>query len=150
MNQFCGAFTLVSYANKVFKDAGATLSEDALSVIVGVAQLLANITTMLLVDRAGRKILVTISSVGTAISLIGMGVYDVYKDNLDDYRWIPIITFSMTIFMASIGMLPLTFVLLSEIVPKKVSHINYSNDKKQYKLICDNFDPIISFRSKIL
>lgn len=121
MNQFCGAFTLVSYANKVFKDAGATLSEDALSVIVGIAQLLANFVAMLLVDRAGRKILVTISSVGAAISLTAMGLYDVYKDDLDDYRWLPIITFSMSIFMASIGILPLTFVILSEVLPKKVS-----------------------------
>lgn len=121
MNQFCGAFTLVSYANKVFKDAGATLSEDALSVIVGCAQLAANVVAMLLVDRAGRKILVTISSVGAAISLTSMGLYDVYKDQLDDYRWIPIITFSMSIFSSSIGILPLTFVLLSELLPKKVS-----------------------------
>lgn len=103
------------------REAGSTLSPDTAAVIVGTVQLLANICAMILVDRAGRKILVTISLTGAAIGLVGMGLYDVFKAQLDDYRWIPVVGLSSTIFMASVGMLPLTFVLLSEILPKKVS-----------------------------
>lgn len=122
LNQFCGAFTLISYTNKIIHDAGSTLSPDTAAVIVGVAQLSANVCAMLLVDRSGRKILVTISSVGAAIGLVSMGLYDIFRDHLVEHRYIPVVAFSWIIFMASVGMLPLTFVLLSEILPKKVSN----------------------------
>lgn len=125
LNQFCGAFAMLNYANKIFEDAGSTLDPNTASVIVAVVQLTANFISMGLVDRAGRKLLVIVSAVGTAIGLICMGFYDLFKDRLTEYGWIPIISFSMIILMSSIGMLPLTYVLLSEIIPKKV-HFGHS------------------------
>lgn len=124
LNQFCGAFSLSNYANQIFKESGSTLSEDMSSVIIAIFQLSANIITMMVVEIAGRRLLITISSFGTAVGLISMGLYDMYKMQLDNYKWIPIASFSTVIFMASIGMLPLTYVLLGEILPKKVTKIS--------------------------
>lgn len=122
MNQFCGVFAMINYTNKIFEDAGSTLPSSQSSVIVAAVQLFANFVAMALVDRAGRKLLMSTSALGTAIGLICMGLFDLYKEQLNDFKWIPIASFSTIIFMASIGMMPLTFVLLNEILPKKVRH----------------------------
>lgn len=114
---------MINYTNKIFEDAGSTLPSNTASIIVAVVQLFANFVAMIMVDRAGRRILISGSALCTAIGLTCMGLYDLYKDHLENFKWVPIASFSMIIFMASIGMLPLTFVILSEILPKKVSTI---------------------------
>lgn len=121
MNQFCGAFSMLNYTNKIFAEAGSTLSGSSCSVIVAIVQLSANFLAMTLVDRAGRRLLMTVSAIGTSIGLFSMGLYDLYKDQLTEHRWIPIVSFSTIILMSSAGMLPLTYVILSEIMPKNVS-----------------------------
>lgn len=121
LNQFCGESTLLMYANKIFRDSGSTLSEGASSVIIGLVQSFANIITILVVDKMGRKFLLTVSLIGSAIGLVGMGCYDIFKVHLEEFKWIPLATFSVMVFMSSIGILPLTYVVLSEILPKNVS-----------------------------
>lgn len=120
LNQCCGAFSMMNYTNKIFEDAGSTLPSNTASTIVASVQLFANFVTLVLVDCAGRKILLTISALGTAIGLISMAMFDLYKEQLEAYKWISVVAFSMIILAASIGMLPLTFVLPNEILPKKV------------------------------
>lgn len=93
------------------------------NIIVACFQLFANFLTLVLVDRAGRRLLITVSAFGTAFALICMGLYDVYKDTLTGYGWIPVASFSAIIVMSSLGMLPLTFVILSEILPKKIKNL---------------------------
>lgn len=121
VNQLSGAVTMTSYTNNIFRDSGSSLSEDTSSVIIGSVQLLANVMAMLLVDHTGRKFLLTISFLGATVGLSAMGFYDIFKAQLSDYNWIPIVAFSEAIFMLSIGILPLTMVILSEILPEKVS-----------------------------
>lgn len=122
LNQLCGAFSMLNYTNKIFESAGSTIPSNTASIIVACVQLFANFITMILVDRAGRKILISISALGTAAGLIGMGMFDLFKDQLSEYTWIPVVAFSTIILMASIGMSPLTFVILAEILPKKIKN----------------------------
>lgn len=110
----------MNYTNKIFAEAGSTLPPNTASIIVACVQLFANFTVMVMVDRAGRKFLISLSAFGTAVGLICMGLNDLFKEQLVDHKWIPVVSFSTIILMASIGMLPLTYVLLSEILPKKV------------------------------
>lgn len=114
---------MLNYTTQIFEDAGSTLSANTSSIIVASAQLLANVLTMALVDRAGRKILVILSALGCAFGLISMGLYDIYKLSLDDYKWIPIASFSTIILTGSVGVVPLTYVIISEVLPKKVISI---------------------------
>lgn len=121
LNQFCGAFSMISYANKIFTEADSILSPSKASVIISVVQLTANLLAMALVDHVGRRFLMTISATCTGLGLICMGLYDLYMERLVEHRWIPIVSFSTVILMSSVGMLPLTYVILSEILPKKVN-----------------------------
>ncbi|XP_055295153.1 uncharacterized protein LOC129564928 [Sitodiplosis mosellana] len=123
LNQLCGNFAMINYTNKIFAEAGSTLSGSAASVIVAIVQLSANASAVILVDRAGRKLLMTASAFATGLGLISMGLYDMYKESLMEHRWIPIAAFSMIIFFSSVGMLPLTYVILSELLPRKIKNI---------------------------
>jgi hypothetical protein len=52
-----------------------------------------------------------------------MGTHGYLKSieyDLSAYNWVPVASLSFVIFIASVGLLPLTFVILSEILPQKV------------------------------
>ena len=63
------------------------------------------------------------SSFFAAIGLFAMGTHGYLKSQHVDVsaiNWIPVASLSFVIFIASVGLLPLTFVILSEILPPKV------------------------------
>lgn len=59
--QLSGVNTLIFYAKKIFDDAGSTLSSSTSSVIVGAVQVVATYCSTILIERAGRKLLLFIS-----------------------------------------------------------------------------------------
>lgn len=62
--QFCGCYILLSYTTPFFAEAGSSLTPIGSSILICVVQLLANLLTMFLIDRIGRKVLFTTSSIG--------------------------------------------------------------------------------------
>lgn len=110
----------MTYTQAIFEEAGSTLSPSLCAIIVSFVQLAANVVSIGLVDRIDRRKLFSFSAMCTAIGLVAMGLHSVYKDSLTDYALIPIMAFSFTIFVASCGILPVHFVILVEIMPKKV------------------------------
>lgn len=120
LNQFCGCYALLSYTTKVFAEAGASLSPIESSVLIVIVQILANILTIYLIDRAGRKILFITSAMGTAVGLICLGLHNIYLDQLNDFRWIPIASLSFAVFIASVGLLSLPYTIAIDILPPKV------------------------------
>lgn len=129
----------MNYANKIFQDSKTTLSHNTCSLVVAIVQSVANCLAMLLVDRAGRKILVTISAFGCFVSLMGMGLYDLFQIHLIEYNWIPLVTFSGLIFMSSLGILPLTFVLFSFSIFATTSELSHSISKFFYPVLLGLF-----------
>lgn len=82
-----------------------------------------------LVERTGRKFLFAVSSIGTALGLITLGVYMMLKSwnfDIDDYSWVPICSFSFVIFIASWAVLTLPFLLISEVLPMKLKEFGTS------------------------
>lgn len=98
-----------------------------------------------LVDRIGRKPLLSASALGTGMSLLIFGVF-AYITSLgyetSEYHWVPIVTFSLTFFIAACGILPLLTVIISEFMPDKVSKIKYTQIliiiKKHRKFLASN------------
>lgn len=120
MNQLCGCYALLSYTTKVFEEAGASLSPIESSVLIVGVQLSANMLTIYLVDRVGRKILFITSALGAAVGIACLGLHSLYRDQLDDFRWIPIASLSFAIFIASLGLLSLPYTIAIDILPPKV------------------------------
>jgi len=74
-NQLAGINAILYYLNDIFERAGFNkVSSDLQSVAIGLANLIFTLIAMSVIDRMGRKKLLLIGSVGTALCLAGVAV----------------------------------------------------------------------------
>ncbi|XP_062704726.1 facilitated trehalose transporter Tret1-2 homolog [Aedes albopictus] len=128
-NQFCGCFAMLNYTATIFADSGSTLSANMSAIVTGSLQMVGSYCSTLLVERAGRKPLLILSGTGMAIGLTIFSGYSYAKAlgyDVDSFRWLPLVCFSFVIFIASIGVLPLPFLVLAELVPQKTKELIFS------------------------
>lgn len=126
MHEFCGVFTMLNYTATIFRESGSSISPNLSAIIVGVIQLLGTYVATFLVDRLGRKILLTFSAIGSSLSLAVLGAYSYANSigiDVKPYSWVSIASFSGMMFLASNGLIPLMFVVISEVMPEKVRSI---------------------------
>ena len=72
-NQLAGINAILYYLNDIFAAAGfSKVSADLQSVAIGATNLVFTMIAMTLIDRVGRKVLLLIGSVGTAMCLAGV------------------------------------------------------------------------------
>lgn len=66
-----------------------------------------------------------VSFAGTGFSHVVLATYIYLSSttdiNLEAFQWVPVVSFSAMIFIASCGALPIPYVLVAEILPEKVS-----------------------------
>ncbi|XP_040168173.1 facilitated trehalose transporter Tret1-like isoform X1 [Anopheles arabiensis] len=125
LNQFCGCFYMMNYAQSVFAESGSVLNlSPSLSVIVvGLIQLIGCYVCTLLVDRIGRKILLLISSFGLTLGQSVFASYCYGQElgyDLTSFSWLPLVCFSVIVFIGTIGVGTMPFVVLAEIMPQKI------------------------------
>lgn len=106
--------------------SGSTLSTSISAIIVAIIQLAGSGISVLVTEKLSRKLLYSISSLATIAGLLAFGVHGILNEfySLTDFDWVPIASMSVVIFAASFGILPLTFTMLSELLPLKVSLIH--------------------------
>lgn len=129
LNQLCGAFAMLNYTAYVFKESGSNMSENESAIVVGVISILGSYLSTVLVDRSGRKVLFTISTIGTAAGLVALGTYVMFKTwgyHVEPINWFPIASFSFVIFIASLGVLNLPFVVIAEVMPANIKDFGVS------------------------
>lgn len=124
-NILCGAWPLMTYTQTIFEEVGSSLSPDMCAVIVSIVQVVANILTIVIVDHFGRKKLYSLSATCTGLGLVALALQSAFKEQLTEYAWISVIVVSFVIFTSSCGVLPLHYVILVEIMPKRVSQSQY-------------------------
>ena len=74
-NQLSGINAILYYLGDIFTAAGfSSLSADLQSVAIGATNFIATLVGMSLIDRVGRKVLLLIGAVGTALALAGVAV----------------------------------------------------------------------------
>lgn len=73
--QFSGINAVIFYAQSIFEAAGSTLDPAICTIIVGVVQVVMTVTSALLIEKAGRRILLLQSSVMMGFCLIMLGIY---------------------------------------------------------------------------
>lgn len=124
MHEFCGVFTMLNYTATIFRDSGSSISPDYSAIIVGLIQLLGTYFATFLVDRLGRKILLTLSAIGSSLCLAILGGYSYANSiglDVKPYSWVSIASFSGMMCLTSLGLIPLMFVVISEVMPEKVN-----------------------------
>lgn len=123
LNVFSGCIVLLSYASTIFKSSGSTMHSPTSSLIMIAVLLCGTVVAVFLVDCVGRRLLMIASTAGTAVGMSAMATFMfVHARGCDvsHFHWVPVASASLAVFMASIGILPLVFVLIAEVLPIKI------------------------------
>jgi SP family arabinose:H+ symporter-like MFS transporter len=116
-NQLTGINAILYYLNDIFRDAGfGQVSTDLQTVAIGVANLLATLLGISLVDRLGRKTLLLIGAVGCGICLTGVAT--VFHIGAHQALLLPLLVGFIVFFAVSQG--AVIWVYISEVFPTNV------------------------------
>jgi len=115
-NQLSGINFVIYYAPRILEETGAGANTALLATAgIGVVNVVMTLIGMYLIDRAGRRVLMLIGSIGYIISLalVARAFF------LDQFEGVPILLF---LFIAShaVGQGAVIWVFLSEIFPNKI------------------------------
>lgn len=119
----CGNFVLFNYSMLIFARVGAHINPYYATIMLFVAQIIGCSCSAGLADKVGRKIMIITSLFGSALSLITLSVYLHLTENgvnTEFFRWIPVVSLSLAIFIGSAGILPLSSMFTIEQLPSKV------------------------------
>lgn len=116
-NQLSGINAILYYLNDIFAAAGFTgVSGDVQAIAIGVANLIATVIGMGVIDRVGRKPLLIGGGIVTAIALAGVAL--VYMGAASPAWLLPLLILFIAAFAMSQG--AVIWVYLSEIFPTDV------------------------------
>jgi sugar porter (SP) family MFS transporter len=116
-NQLSGINAILYYLGDIFAAAGfSSLSADLQSVAIGATNLVATVIGMSVIDKLGRKALLLIGSVGTAIALAG--VASIRGAGTHQALLLPLLIGFIASFALSQG--AVIWVYLSEVFPTSV------------------------------
>ncbi|KAK8763479.1 hypothetical protein V5799_033915 [Amblyomma americanum] len=119
--QFCGINVITFYSVKIFESSGSAMSAADCAILLGVVQVVASLAASLLIDRAGRRCLMLVSSLAVSASLVVLGLFYYYKD-LDDgafrerYSYVPLASLTVYIAAFCLGVGPVPWVVMGEIL----------------------------------
>jgi len=116
-NQLSGINAILYYLNDIFAFAGfSKVSGDLQAVVVGFTNLMFTVIAMSIIDKVGRKRLLLIGAVGTAICLAGVAVIFSTNEHQNLLLWL------LVGFIASFAFSQgsVIWVYLSEVFPNRV------------------------------
>ncbi|XP_048130999.1 sugar transporter ERD6-like 6 isoform X1 [Rhodamnia argentea] len=126
LQQLSGINGVLFYSSAIFEDAGVT-SSNAATVGVGAVQVIATGVTTWLVDKAGRRLLLIISSAGMTVSLLLVAVSFYVTDSISDssslYNIFSILSVVGVVAMVvafSLGIGAIPWIIMSEILPVNI------------------------------
>ncbi|XP_045455705.1 facilitated trehalose transporter Tret1-like [Melitaea cinxia] len=122
MREFCGCIVILVYASQIFAEtvkepgSGINLSPNKQSILLAAVQIVGSFLACQLVDRAGRKPLLTVTSSVAAISMCLLGVW-FYLQSVGTLLpgWVPIVALCTCIFADASGLQPLPNVIMTEL-----------------------------------
>ena len=116
-NQLSGINAILYYLNTIFADAGfSKVSGDLQSVAIGGTNLLFTMIAMSVIDRIGRKTLLLVGSVGTAVCLAGVAAIFFMHSHQNFLVWL--LVGYIAFFAFSQG--AVIWVYISEVFPNRV------------------------------
>ena len=116
-NQLSGINAILYYLNDIFAHAGfGKLSSGLQAVAVGATNLVFTMIGMAVIDKAGRKILLLIGAVGTAVCLAGVAA--IFATGRHQHFLVWLLVAYIAFFALSQG--AVIWVYLSEVFPTRV------------------------------
>lgn len=121
--QFSGVNAVIFYTVQIFRSAGSDIPSVIATIIVGVVQTISTVGSSLLIERAGRRILLLQSCIIMGLSLVVLGTYfKLQRDGvaLAVVGWIPLLCLVLFIISFSMGFGPIPWTMMSELFPAEI------------------------------
>jgi sugar porter (SP) family MFS transporter len=116
-NQLSGINAILYYLNDIFAQAGfSKVSGDLQAVAIGATNLLATMLAMTVIDKIGRKTMLLVGSVGTAVCLAGVSW--IFASHANQHLLVWLLVGFIAFFAFSQG--AVIWVYLSEVFPNRV------------------------------
>lgn len=129
--QLSGLTGMRPYLVQIFQAYGVPLDANWATVSTGLLGLIANIVCMVSIKFVGKRRLALTSMAVTALSCISLAIYafntfppgwtsfDIHSEtsHVTNMGYIPMVLFFMLAFFTSVGVLPVPWILLSEVFP---------------------------------
>lgn len=105
--QMSGVNAVIFFTNGIFKSAGAGMDAAVATIVVGVMQVISVFVSSIIVDKAGRRLLLLPSAVVMAITTALLGTFFFMKeknpDSVTSLGWLPVASLCGFIILFSIG-----------------------------------------------
>lgn len=118
--QFSGINAVIFYTNNIFQSAGSDIPPAIATIIVGVVQTIATYISSLLIEKAGRRILLLQSCIIMGVCLIILGAYFKLQENganVGSVGWLPLVCLVLFIVSFSLGFGPIPWMMMAELFP---------------------------------
>ncbi|XP_063595968.1 facilitated trehalose transporter Tret1-like [Penaeus indicus] len=123
--QYSGVNPVLFNLTTIFEDSGSTISDSISSITIGVVQVLATLLATVLMDKAGRKLLLIVSASMMALSLTALGEFFYVKMEdeawaVETLGWLPLASLIIFIAAFSIGYGPIPWLMMGELFSPNV------------------------------
>jgi len=127
--QMSGMNAVMFYCVSIFEQSGSSMNSNVENIIVGGVQIVATVLAAVVMDKAGRRMLLNLSSSIMVISIGILGVFFYIADNLGNtalatkIEFIPVASLSLFVFAFSIGFGPIPWLMMSELFSPEVKSV---------------------------
>ncbi|KAJ9595610.1 hypothetical protein L9F63_013206 [Diploptera punctata] len=122
LSRFCGIRAVLVFTQNILDSSHSSLDVNAAMVITGAVQLFATLIACGLLDRLGRRKLLIVSQGVMGLSMVGLACYVYYYNDFNKQNllgWIPIVAIMVYIIANSIGLGPVSGIIIGELVPQR-------------------------------
>lgn len=116
-----GMSVLLTYLTEIFTSMNPDFSPLYASMITTVMVMIGSLIFMNLVERINRRTLYICSAIATTLGLTAFAVYLHFLKDDHTFAWLPVVCLSCVLFSNCLGMAPITWLVILEIMPKKVN-----------------------------
>lgn len=122
-NQLSGSFAIFNYTSHIFAELGSQIDPNTCTIVVGGVQVLSILCAVALVDRCGRRVLLLTSMAGMGLGELAIALLKCFaaEEYLSENSWLPLTIMCYVTCIASVGVIPLIFIIIIELLPAKVS-----------------------------
>ncbi|XP_050501657.1 facilitated trehalose transporter Tret1-like [Diabrotica virgifera virgifera] len=126
LQQFCGIVAISFYGQTLFEKSNIQLSPELSVILLGTIQLMASFITPFVSTKFGKKPLLIISGILTALSQIVLAI-DSYFDGFvrfaPAFRYLPLLCLIVFIIGYSLGLGPQPWMIVGEVFPTRVKTV---------------------------
>lgn len=125
VQQWSGITAFAFYAQTIFSETGNAISSYSATILYLSVQLVFSGLCTIVVDRIGRRVLMTFSIIGSGFALLLVACYFYIKEvypvmDVSEFSLVPVISLIMFVVMFNLGMQTIPLILVGELFPTDV------------------------------